>query len=114
MTHEKHSPASTFGDILHLADGFLLEFGVADGEDLIDDEDLGFHEGGDGEAETDGHAAAVTLDRGVEVALHAGEVDNLVEFARDLMAGHAHDAAIHVDVLATGHLGVETGADFEQ
>lgn len=26
------------------------------------------------------------------------------------MARHAHDAAVHVDVLASGHLGVEAGA----
>ena len=30
------------------------------------------------------------------------------------MLGHAHDGAIHVDVLTAGKLGVEAGADFEE
>lgn len=56
MTHEQHCSAAMGGDVFHLADGFLLELSIADGEDLIDDEDLGLEEGGDGEAETDSHA----------------------------------------------------------
>ena len=30
------------------------------------------------------------------------------------MAGHAHDAAVHVDVLAGGHLWMEAGAHFKE
>lgn len=91
-----------------------MEFHIAYGEDFIDDEDLGLEEGGYGEAEADGHAGGETLDGGVEVTLYACEVNYLVEFPRYLMARHAHDAAVHVDVLTGCHLGVETGADLKE
>jgi hypothetical protein len=41
MTHKQHGSAFAFGDILHLADGFLLELGVADGQDFVHHQDLG-------------------------------------------------------------------------
>ena len=39
---------------------------------------------------------------------------DLVEFAGNLGAAHAHDGAVHVDVLAAGHFGVESSAHFEE
>lgn len=30
------------------------------------------------------------------------------------MTGHSHDGAVHVDILSTGHLGMEAGADLQQ
>ena len=114
MTHEQHRPSLAFADVLHLADGFFLEFGVAYGEDFVDDEDLGVEVGGDGETEADHHAGGVALDGGVDVAFAAAEVDNLVELAVNLVAFHAKDAAVHIDVLAAGELGMEAGADLEE
>ena len=70
--------------------------------------------GGDGEAEADHHAAGVALDGGVEVALAAAEIDDLVELAGDLGLGHAEDGTVHEDVLATGHLGMEACADLQK
>lgn len=70
--------------------------------------------GGDGEAKTDGHAAGVAFHWGVEVALAAREVDDLVKFSRDLGFAHAHDGAVHVDILSASELRVEACADFQQ
>src|SRR5690606_39512791 len=53
----------------HRADarlGLLLELGVADGEDLVDEEDLGADGGGDGEAEPGAHAVGVGPERLVD------------------------------------------------
>ena len=41
VADEEDGAAFTFADVLHLADGFLLEFGVAYGEDFVDHEDFG-------------------------------------------------------------------------
>ena len=114
MTHEQHGSALSFADVLHFADGFLLEFGVADGEDFVDDEDFGVEVGGDGETQPHHHAAAVTLHRGVDIAFAAAEVDYLVELAVNLVAFHAEDAAVHVDVFAAGEFRVEAGAYLEE
>ena len=56
----------------------------------------------------------VALDRRVDELADAGEVDDLVELARDLGALHAHDRALQVDVLAAGQVGMEAGGDLDQ
>src|SRR5690606_3665565 len=43
-----------------------------------------------------------------------GEIDDLVELAGDLGAGHAEDGAVEVDVFAAGEFGMEAGADLEE
>lgn len=114
MAHKQHGATTLMTHIVHLSYRLLLELCIAHCEHLIDHKDLGFKEGGNCEAEADCHAGGVTLDGGVEVALYACEIDDLIELAGDLVLGHAHDGAVHVDVLAAGHLGVEAGADFEE
>ena len=114
MAHEQYGPAFSAAYVLHLAYGLLLEFGVAHGEHLIYHQYFGFQVGGDGESETDGHAAAVAFYGGVQVAFASAEVHDLVELAGDLAAAHAHDCAVHVDVLAAGHFGMEPCAHLEE
>lgn len=91
-----------------------MEFQITNCKYLVDDEDLGFKEGGDGKAETDFHATGVTLGGGVKVALYAGEIDNLIEFTGDLGFGHTHNGAVHVDILTACHFGMEAGADLKE
>ena len=114
MTHKQHRAALALRDILHLANGFLLELGVTDGKDLVDNQNLRFQVGSDGEAEPHLHAGRVALDGSVDIALAAGKIDNLVELPVDFALGHAHDGAVHVDVLAARHFRVEPGAHLEQ
>ena len=85
VTDEEDRPAFS-ADVVHLAEALPLERGVADGENLVDDEDLRLQVRGDGEAEPHVHAARVALHRRVEELLDLGEVDDLVEPAVDLRA----------------------------
>ena len=114
MTHEQHRAALAAGNVLHLTNGLLLEFRVADGEHFIDHQDFRLQVGGDGEAEPHLHAGRVAFDGSVDIAFAAGEIDDFVEFSVDLAPGHAHDGAVHVDVLAARHFRVEPGAHLEQ
>ena len=114
MAHEQYGTPFSATYVLHLADGFLLEFGVAHGEHFVHHQYFGLQVGGDGESKAYGHAAAVALYGCVQVAFASAEVHDLVELAGDFAAAHAHDGAVHVDVLASGHLGVEPGANFEE
>ena len=100
--------------VAHLAEALALERGVADGQHLVDDQDLRLEVRRDGEGEPHVHAARVALDRRVEELLDLGEGDDLVELAIDLGLAHAEDGAVEVDVLAAGQLGVEAGADLQQ
>ena len=86
----------------------------ADGQDLVEQEDLGLEVGSHREGQPHVHAARVALDRGVEELLQAGELDDGVELPVDLGLVHAEDRPVQVHVLATGQLGVEPGAHLEQ
>ena len=114
MTYEQDGSATTRGHFLHLADSFLLELSITHCEDFIHNKNFWFKKSGDGEAETHGHTRGETLNRGVKIALDASEVDNLIELAVNLMAGHTHDAAIHIDILTGGHLGMEASTDLKE
>lgn len=114
MAHKKHCSSFALGDVLHLADGFLLELGIADGEDFVHDEDLGIEVGRHGEAQTDHHTRTITFHRGVDIAFATGEVDNLIQFGLDLAFGHAQDGAIHEDILPARHLRVKARTDFQE
>src|SRR5690606_33713315 len=52
--------------------------------------------------------------RRLEELLDLAEGDDLVELEGDLLAAHAQDGPVEVDVLAPGQLGVEAGADLQQ
>ena len=114
MTNEEDCSALALGNVFHLADGFLLELGIADGEDFVHNEDLRFQERSYGEAKTDSHTGGITLHRGVDIAFAAGEIDDFIQLAVNLSTGHTEDSAIQIDILATGHFLMKTRADFQQ
>ncbi len=113
MRHEDYRAAAV-PDVLHLVQALLLEPGVADGEDLVDQQDLGLEMGGHCERQTHVHPARVVLHRRIEELLDLGEGDNLVELLLDLGPLHPEDDAVQEDVLAAGQLVVEAGAHFQE
>ena len=114
MRNEQDCSTFSGGDVFHLADGFLLELGIADGEDFVHDEDLRIQEGCYGKAQTDSHTGGITLHRGVDITFTAGEIDDLVQLGLDLMTRHAKDGAVHKDILPAGHLAMEACADLQE
>ena len=101
-------------DVLHLAEALALKLRVAHRQHLIDDQDLGVQVRGDREGQPHIHAGGITLHRRIEELLHARKIDDRVELAGDLLAPHAEDGAVEIDVLASGQLGMKAGADLEQ
>ena len=91
-----------------------MEGVIADGQHFVDQEDVVFEVGGDGEGKANGHAARIPFDGGIDELLELGKGDDLVEFAFDLAAPHAENGAVEVDVFAAGEFGMKAGANFEQ
>ena len=114
MTNEEDSAALALGDVFHLADGFFLELGVADGKDLIHDKNLGFEESGDSKTQTDSHTGRITFDGSVNILLTTGEIHYLIQLRLYLLLGHAEYGAVHEDILPAGHLTMEAGADLQE
>src|SRR5919201_588618 len=102
VTDEQHSATLGAGHLLHLAQAFLLELNIADGEHLVNDEDVRFKVGGDGERQSDIHAARIVLDWGIDEPLDLGKGDDVVESSCDLAPPHAEDGTVEKDVFATG------------
>ena len=88
-----------------------LERLVADGEDLVQQEDVRVEERGDGEAEPHRHPRRVRAHRPVDRVLELGERDDLVEALLDVGASEALDRAVQEDVLASREVEVEARAE---
>jgi hypothetical protein len=108
--HDRHALAAELVEVVEAAP---LELLVADRDDLVHDQDLRVQVHRDREAQPDVHARRVDLDRGVDELLEPAEGDDLVHRGVDLLAGHAQDRAVEIDVVAPGHLGVEAGTEFQ-
>ena len=114
MAHKQHGAPFLSRNGAHLAQAFALEGVVANGKDLVDDQNLRLEVGGHGEGQPDVHAAGIMLHRRVEELLHLGKRHDLVEFPPDLRARHPEDRAIEENVLAAAQLGMKPRADLEQ
>ena len=100
-------------ELSELVHALVLEFHVAHGQDLVDEEDVRLDVDGYGEAQAHVHAGRVVLHRLIDETLDAGEVYDRVQLGVDLLLAHAQDRAVEVDVLAARQLGVEAGADLK-
>ena len=114
MAHKQHGTAFAVGDVLHLADGFLLEFGIAYGEDFVHNEDFGVEMGGNSETQPNHHTTAITLYGSVQIAFAARESNDFIEFGGDFLFGHTEYGSVHIDILTTSHLLMETRTYLQQ
>src|ERR1700682_5746366 len=72
VRYEQHGP-SPAAQILHGADAFLLEYGVANRQHLIDDEHVRLEVCGHRKTKPQPHATRIALDGCVDETLHARE-----------------------------------------
>src|SRR3989442_6508526 len=103
-----------FYDVFHPVEAFFLEIEVAHGQDFVDDQDIGVYTGRDGEAQTDGHAGTVSLERRIDELLELGKRNDIVHLPADLGPRQPQDCTIYVDVLAPGEIRDKPGTDFNQ
>src|ERR1035437_7616409 len=111
---DKEDGDAAGAQLMHFAHAALAEINIAHGEGFIHEEDFGIDVDGDGEGQTNDHAAGIGLDGLVDEGADLGEaLDVFVAFV-DLAGGEAEDGAVEVDVVAAAEFGVEAGAQFEQ
>ena len=113
VRHEDDRAAGAL-QVLHPADAAALELRVADGERLVDDEDIGLEVRRNGERQAQPHSRGVALERRVEEPLDPGEGSDPVEARADVIARHAEDRPAEEHVLSPRELVVEARADVEQ
>ena len=99
MGDEQDGLAATL-ELGELVEALVGEALVADGEHLVDQQDVGIDVDRHRKAEAHVHARRVGLHRRVDELLHLGELDDLVEAARDLALRETEHDAVDEDVLA--------------
>ena len=100
VVRDEDDRAATLLELEDLAEALALEGLVADGEDLVEQEDVGVEVRGDREAEPHVHPRGVGAHRPVDRLLELGEGDDLVEALADLRPLEPVDGAVQEDVLA--------------
>jgi len=106
--------AAGAGDVAHFAEAFLLEVEVADGENLIDEENFRLEMGGDGERQADVHAGGVVLDGRVDESFQFGEGDDFIELALDFRFPHSQNGSGEKSILPPRQLRMESSTHFQQ
>ncbi len=96
-----------FFEFLHAPAG---EDGVADGEGLIDDQDLGVDVNRGGKCEADVHSAGILFDGAIDELADFGEGFNARKHPFQFFAGQAQDLAVEIHIFAAGEFGIEAGA----
>ena len=113
VAHEQNGAAG-FRHLRHFPDAFLLKADIADGEHLVDHQNIQLEMRRDGERQPHEHAAAVAFDRSVEKFLGPGKGDDFVETPPDVGFAHPQYCAVEKDIFPTGEFGMKAGADFQK
>ena len=99
---------------LNTSKHFCCERGVADGEHLVDEQDVGVDLDRDREGEADVHARGVVLELELLELAQFGEVDHLVVARARLARREAHHDPVEHDVVARGQILVEADAELDE
>jgi hypothetical protein len=92
----------------------FLEGDVADGEDLVRQQDVGLHVDGHRKCQPQIHAARVLAQRVVGEVVQFGELEDLGNAIERFAARDPVHGGVHQDVVLGREIGVEPGAELEQ
>ena len=109
---EQHRGAAAH-ELHHAALALFLELRVAHGEDLVHNQDLRLHHGGNGERQPRQHAGGIVADRDVNEVPQLGEVQDLLKLGVEERLCIAENRAVEVDILPAAQVHIETGAEFQ-
>ena len=114
MRDEEERGALRAADLADALEALALEVGVADAENLVDDQEVGHEHGRGGEHQPHVHAGRIGLGRLVDVLLKLGEVDHVADHPLRLRAGDSEVREVGRNVLPTRELRVEARAEGQQ
>ena len=99
---------------VNLAEAFLLEVVIADGQDFIDQEDVGIDLDSHGKPKAHVHAGGIVFDGLVDEIPETGKIDDGLEALAHLPTAQAHDRAGQEDVFAACEVGMKAGPELQQ
>ena len=114
LVRDEQHRAAAAAELGKLVEALVRERLVADGQHLVHEQHVGIDVDGDRESKAHVHARGVGLHRRVDEVLELGERHDLVEARGDLALRQAEHHAVDEDVLASGDLRVESGAQLDE
>src|SRR5208337_3925436 len=102
VAHEQNRASLPPADLLHFAKTLALKLRIANGQDFVDDQDLGLKMCRDREGQSHIHTATVALNGRIQELLNAGELDDPIELPLDLTPRHAKNGAVQKNILTAG------------
>ncbi len=101
-------------ELRELVEAFVGEAFIPDCEHFVHQQHVGIDVDGHRKSQTHVHPGRVRFHRGIDEFLELGELDDLVEAARDFLLGQAEHDPVDEDVLAAGDFGVKAGAELDE
>ncbi len=111
---DKHNRAPLALEPVELLEALLLKGGVADGQHLVDQQDLGVDLDRGGKREAHQHPRGVVLELQVDELLQLGEGDHLVEAGARLAAGEPEHDRVDDHVVARREVHVEADPQLDE
>jgi hypothetical protein len=84
---------------------------IADSQNLVQNQNVGLHGGGHGEAKTHVHSGAVGLDGGINEFPDLSELDDVINPIVDFLFGESEQRTVHVDILSPRQDRIKSGAE---
>ncbi len=112
MRYEEHRFAGSAKGHQSLS-AFLLKFRVPDGQNLVDQENIGLALNSDREGQPHDHAAGVGPQRIVDEFADSGKLNDAVKKIVGLAFREAQQRRVEDQVLRAGEIGMKSGAQFQ-
>ncbi len=105
-----HDQCAAAPEQFHEGEAFASESGVADGQGLIDDQDVGFGVNADREGQPRAHAGGIEPHRLIEKRTDRGKLGDRWYPPKYIRPAQSKDRATNQHILAARHLPIESGA----
>src|SRR5580704_354919 len=110
---DKNNCTPTPGNVPHFAKALLLEGGIANSKNFIDQENFRLQMGCNCKSQAHLHSRAVMLEWSIYEFFNLGERHHLVKLAVHLTLAHAQDCAAKKRVLPAGEFRMKAGANLK-
>ncbi len=114
MGNDDHGAVCCGDQFFHFLVAFFLKADIAHTEDLVDEDDVGLQNGGDGKGQLGVHTAGIGADRLVDELSKLGKFDDGGFLFLDLLLGEAQKETGEHNVFPPGQLLLEAHADTQQ
>src|SRR5215469_681063 len=114
IMRDEHDRLPLALQLVNPGEAFSLEGEVPHRQHFIQQQNVGFEVSRNGKGQPYVHAGRIALDRHLDEISDPGEFHDAAQLARDLLASHAEDRAVHEHILTPREFGVKPRGDLDE